>query len=135
MEEGETVIRDLNGNGTPDMPMLIEDDAGSASLAVFDGQTRERAWEWTDAGAYAGVRWHGFFKFLDNPNRVYAATHLVLAAVTAGTNPVYIIDLESGAVAWQMEDALLFAVADLDRDDRPELLLGDRTRRQVVLVR
>ena len=124
-------IDDLNGNGAPDMPFML-----GQTLAIYDGQTRETIWELPNASRFEEIKWYGFFKYYDKGDLHLQATHLVLASVTAGTNPldIRVFDVSTGEIVWQMQNALLMAVTDLDNDGWPELLVGDRDNRQVVMM-
>ena len=125
-------IQDLNGNGSPDLPMMNRDEE-DAYLAVYDGKTRESILKISLENRDIS-RFVGFFKFYDKPNRVYEATHLL--AVTAGTNPmdVILMDLESGQVDLKLQNIKPIVMADLDGDSRLELVYGDVNARQVVMI-
>lgn len=129
-EVGARDIIDLNGNGAPDLPMRVEDENGDDELRVIDGALREPLFTWVAYETWPKqiVGFEGFYDLRGDGSAMGLLTLGEAAPV------LVVVDVASGLIVWSLEDARLFGVADVDEDDRPELLLGDRPNRQVVVV-
>ncbi len=128
VEEGESIARDLNDNGAPDIPMLVEDENGNDTLVVRDGKSRQTVWSWVAYETWPKqiTDFYGFYD-MRNDGSILALTEL-------GEIIPVLIDIETNLIVWSMQNAKLLTVADPDNDGRPEILVGDTDNKQLVMI-
>ena len=122
-------VKDLNGNGSNDYQTI----SNALFLFVTDGRTKQNIVSGplpVPPGSSISVN---FFKFFDNGNSPFRATHGI-AEVETAVPAIMAINLETWEVDWQMQDARIIAVDDVDGDGFPDVMVFDRANRQIVMV-
>ena len=125
-------VKDLNGNGSNDYQTL-SNVSKALHLFVTDGRTKQNIVSGplpVPPGSSVSVN---FFKFFDNGNSPFRATHGI-AQVETAVPGIMAINLETWEVDWQMQDARIIAVDNIDGDDFPDVMVFDRANRQLVMI-
>jgi hypothetical protein len=132
-------FRDMNRNGIRDRIQLRPDGQGGAVLLVLDGLAQTPMWRFplSDVLGVDDVDLIGFVDFkgdgsvsvlmLDGKGNDVLTEELVFI-VDPATNAVEFDSRANGIIA------ILIGLFDVDRDGRPEMIFGDGSVRQIIVV-
>jgi len=122
-------IRDLDGNGSPDFTTIFND-----TIYVRDGRTKNITWSWPIPSQYVNIEVSSvrYFEFYEGGENSYLATHGLISLDQ--DDVLLLVDLETGNTNFQTLSNALIAVADIDGDDTPEVVLHDKANKQVVAI-
>ncbi|MBD3288847.1 T9SS type A sorting domain-containing protein [candidate division KSB1 bacterium] len=126
--EGGKVIRDINNNGSDDIPMIIDRDEESDMLVVRDGSTKEVLWK-LDLAVLNNRRPASlaFFDFTGNGSGE--------ALVGMDDTEHILFDPDAAdEILYRATGAKLYAIADADEDNLPDLILWDENQAIIIVV-
>ncbi|MDZ7291771.1 MAG: T9SS type A sorting domain-containing protein [candidate division KSB1 bacterium] len=130
-------FRDMNRNGVRDRIQLAPDGQGGVNLLVYDGLSQTPMWRFplTQTLGISEIDFIGFVNFKGDES-----VQAVIYSRAEGGNGglITVVDPQTNAIEYDARAngiiAILIGLFDVDRDNKPEMLFGDGSVRQIIVV-